>query len=163
MPWPGFEPGFLHPQRRILTTIRSRLKHPVVARPINTKKALLRTAKYLMATRDFRVSGRTQCFEHFFTAQICPVSNRIFHETFKTRLEIYLAPKFSNLWLFKIGKKSGLKRKLLKTFTNERVKIPTLRSLKHFGFRFVIRWSHLTALFKTTGLESHMLGLWSNW
>ena len=26
MPWPGFEPGLLRPQRRVLTTIRSRLQ-----------------------------------------------------------------------------------------------------------------------------------------
>ena len=26
LPWPGFEPGLLRPQRRVLTTIRSRLK-----------------------------------------------------------------------------------------------------------------------------------------
>ena len=27
MPWPGFEPGLLRPQRNVLTTIRSRLTH----------------------------------------------------------------------------------------------------------------------------------------
>ena len=32
MPWPGFEPGLLRPQRRVLTTRRSRLTEDLVVR-----------------------------------------------------------------------------------------------------------------------------------
>lgn len=35
MPWPGFEPGLLRPQRRVLTTRRSRLRTVVVLVAVN--------------------------------------------------------------------------------------------------------------------------------
>ena len=35
MPWPGFEPGLLRPQRRVLTTRRSRLRTVVVLVGVN--------------------------------------------------------------------------------------------------------------------------------
>ena len=35
MPWPGFEPGLLRPQRRVLTTRRSRLRTDIVLWPWN--------------------------------------------------------------------------------------------------------------------------------
>ena len=66
LPWPGFEPGLLRPQRRVLTTIRSRLRK-VMCRAVlcflyEGRFQLLSAEKILFLLIFFEIFNLCLCF-----------------------------------------------------------------------------------------------------